>query len=255
MAASRIAVPDPISIWQVLLIFFLSTTFILLITRFGKSKAGGGRGMGLKGFLFKAVFILAVFAGASQILSSLMPDMIALILTIILILFWLKKQIILIHNLAMVLGLAGIAAFLGLSLAPETVIALLVILSVYDFIAVYKTKHMVRMAEEMISARAILALIIPRQFADLKINLKEIRPGGKFLILGGGDVAFPLLLCVSLAPQGITGSLIVAAFALFGIFTSFYLFISQKVRQPIPALPPIALFSIIGFLLTRLFSI
>ena len=33
---------------------------------------------------------------------------------------------------------------------------------------------------------------------------------------------------------------------------SLLLFITQKTRKPIPALPPIALFSIIGFFITRL---
>lgn len=255
VAALRISPPDPVPLWRVLLAFFLSTAFILLITRLGKSKTGTGRGAGAKAVFFKLIFILAVFAGASQVLSALMPDMIALILTAILIFCWLKKRIVLIHNLAIILGLSGITAFLGLSLGPETVIALLIILSLYDFVAVYKTKHMVKMAQEMMSARAILALIVPRELADLKTDLKEIRPGGNLLIIGGGDMAFPLLLCISLLPQGITGPLIVAAFALLGIFTSFYLFISQRVRRPIPALPPIALFSIIGFLVYRLFVI
>jgi len=254
-SALRVSPPEPISLWRVLLIFFLSTAFILLITRFGKSKTGTGARANIKGLFFKLIFILAVFAGASQILSVLLPDIIALILTAILIFCWIRKRTVLIHNLAIILGLAGITVFLGLSLGPETVIVLLIILSAYDIIAVYKTKHMVKMAEEMISARAILALIVPRELADLKIDLKEVRPGGNLLILGGGDMAFPLLLSISLLPQGIVVSLIVALFALLGIFTSFYLFISQKVRRPIPALPPIALFSIVGYLVSRFFVI
>ena len=72
------------------------------------------------------------------------------------------------------------------------------------------------------------------------------------MILGGGDIVFPLILCVSLTPQGVLKPLIVAFFAALGLGLSFYLFTSQKTRKPIPALPPIALFSIIGFLITRL---
>ena len=63
---------------------------------------------------------------------------------------------------------------------------------------------------------------------------------------------FPLILTASLIPEGILNSSIVALFALNGLFLSFWIFTSQKIRQPIPALPPIALFSIIGFLITRL---
>jgi len=60
------------------------------------------------------------------------------------------------------------------------------------------------------------------------------------------------IFSASLVSQGILSSLIVATFSLIGLFAGFYFFISQKVRQPIPALPPIAVFSIIGFLITRL---
>jgi len=141
---------------------------------------------------------------------------------------------------------------LGLALLPEIVILILIIFSVYDWISVYKTKHMVKMAREMMESRAILALVIPPTLSNLKESLEKIEPGGKFLILGGGDLVFPLLFSVSLIPTGILNSIIVALFALFGLFISFWFFISQKVRQPIPALPPIAIFSILGFLITKL---
>ena len=55
---------------------------------------------------------------------------------------------------------------------------------------------------------------------------------------------------IILIPEGILNSLIVAMFSLIGLLVSFLIFISQKMRKPIPALPPIALFSIIGFLVT-----
>jgi presenilin-like A22 family membrane protease len=85
-----------------------------------------------------------------------------------------------------------------------------------------------------------------------------VKPGGKFLILGAGDIVFPLILTVSLIPQGISDSLIVASFSLLGLLVGFLIFISQPPtgpgggRQPMPALPPIALFSIIGYLITRI---
>lgn len=106
------------------------------------------------------------------------------------------------------------------------------------------------MAKEMIEAKAILGIILPPKIAEFQAPLKDVKMGGKFVILGGGDIVFPLLLVTSLVPYGILKSLIVAIFALFGLFISFWIFISQKTRQPIPALPPIALFSIIGYLIT-----
>ena len=234
-----------ISFWKFIFYFLSATLLIFLISYFLKFKKG-------KGVFFKGIFILATFWGGALLLSVWMSDLLALILIGILIFWWLKKPSILIQDLCLILGIAGVGSILGLSLAPQVVVLLLVTFSIYDFIAVYKTKHMVKMAKEMIESKAILALVVPPNILGLRASLEEIKPGGKFLILGGGDIIFPLLLCVSLVPQGILSPLIVAIFSLIGLFTGFYFFISQKVRQPIPALPPIAVFSIIGFLITRL---
>jgi presenilin-like A22 family membrane protease len=73
--------------------------------------------------------------------------------------------------------------------------------------------------------------------------------------LGGGDIVFPLLFSISALQNGIIQSAIIAFFALLGLLVSFWFFLQQKERRAIPALPPIALFSIIGYLVTLLFKI
>ena len=168
------------------------------------------------------------------------------------ILLWLKQPSVLIHNICIILGIAGLGASLGLRLEPVMTAILLIAFSVYDFIAVYKTKHMVKMAKEMIEHQAVLALVIPRGLSGFKGELKGIKTKGKYLILGGGDIAFPLLLSVSLLRQGILPSLVVAVFSLIGLLLSFLIFTSQKIKRPIPALPPITLFSVLGLLITFL---
>ena len=240
----KIAIPQ-ISFWRFIISFLLATLFIFLLIRFLKFKRG-------KGLIFKILFTLAVFLGGLLFLEAFLLEPIPLILISLLIFWWWKSPSILNQDILMILGLAGVGSTLGLALQPSMVIALLIIFSIYDFIAVYKTKHMVKMAKEMIEAGAILALIVPPNIFSLKESLEKIRPGGKFLILGGGDIVFPLLFCASLIPSGIFNSIIVAIFALIGLFVGFYFFTTQKVRQPIPALPPIALFSIIGYLITRI---
>ena len=235
-----------VSFWQFISQFFVATLFIFLIIRIIKFRKE-------KGLVFRTLFILAVFSGSLLVLSVWLPSIFPLILVIVLVVNWWKKPSILIQNVCVILAIAGIGSALGLTLEPETVIAFLVIFSIYDVIAVYKTKHMVEMAKEMIKNRAILGLVVPPNISSFSAPLKEIRTGGKFLVLGGGDIVFPLLLCSSLIPFGVLKSLIVGLFSLIGLSVSFYLFLSQKKRKAIPALPPIAFFSIIGFLITRLF--
>jgi presenilin-like A22 family membrane protease len=236
---------EPVSFWDFVFGIALATLLILVLIRFLKFRKE-------KGFLFRGFFILAISLGSFLFFSLWLGDFLALIFLLILIFLWLKQPNILIHDFLLLSGIIGIGSIFGLRLEPEMVILFLILFSIYDFIAVYKTKHMIKIAKEMIEAGAILGLILPSKISEFKTNLKEVFPGGKFLILGGGDIIFPLIFCVSLISQGILKSLIIALFATIGLSFSFYLFISQKTRKPIPALPPIALFSIIGYLITRL---
>ena len=240
----KVNIPQ-ISFSQFILNFLLATLFIFLILRFVKFEKE-------KGTIFKILFILAVSLGGLLFLETWLPEPLSLIFIFVLIFWWLKKPSVLIQDLLIILGIAGTGSILGLSLNPLMVILLLVIFSIYDFIAVYKTKHMVRMAKAMLESRAILALVIPPNIFGFRESLEKIQPGGKFLILGGGDIAFPLIFSVSLIPSGIFNSLIVALFSLIGLFASFWFFTKQKERKPIPALPPIALFSIIGYLIVSI---
>ncbi len=240
----KIEIPQ-ISFWKFILNFLLATLFILLIVRLVKFKKG-------KELFFKTLFILAVFLGGLFCLEAWIKEPLPLISIAILIFWWLKSPSVLNQDILIVLGIAGVGGVLGLALSPEIMIGLLIIFSIYDWISVYKTKHMVKMAREMIESKAILGLVIPPSLFGFRESLEKIEPGGKFLILGGGDIVFPLLFCVSLVPQGILSTLIVAMFSLIGLFTSFYFFINQKIRQPIPALPPIAFWTIIGYLLTKI---
>ena len=240
----KVNIPQ-ISFSQFILNFLLATLFIFLILRFAKFEKE-------KGTIFKILFILAVSLGGLLFLETWLPEPLSLIFVFVLIFWWLKKPSVLIQDLLIILGIAGTGSILGLSLNPLMVILLLVIFSIYDFIAVYKTKHMVRMAKAMLESRAILALVIPPNIFGFRESLEKIQPGGKFLILGGGDIAFPLIFSVSLIPSGILHSFIVALFSLIGLFASFWFFTKQKERKPIPALPPIALFSIIGYLIVSI---
>ncbi len=223
---------------------FLFVLFIVfLIIKFVKFRPG-------KRILFKIFFILPVFVGGTLFLSLWIGDILALIFVSILIFYWVKKPNILVHNFLLISGMIGVGSVFGLRLDPLLVVFLLIIFSIYDIIAVYKTKHMIKMAKEMIEAKAIPGLILPPKISELQAPLENVKMGGRFLILGGGDIVFPLLLVSSLVPYGILDSLIVATFATFGLLISFWIFTSQKTRKPIPALPPIALFSILGYLIT-----
>ena len=235
----------PASFWEFLVSFAILLLIILLVIKYLKFRPG-------KEILFKVFFILPVFLGGMVFWSLWLGDIPALISIPALIIFWLIKPNVLIHNFLLISGMIGIGSIFGLRLDPLFVIFLLIIFSIYDIVAVYKTKHMIKMAKEFLEAQAIPGLVLPSKFSQISTPLKEVKMGGRFLILGSGDIIFPLLFVSSLVPEGILKSFIVAIFATIGLLVSIWIFISQKTRRPIPALPPIALFSIIGYLITKL---
>jgi len=241
----KIEIPS-LSFLEFIFYFLLATLFTFLIFRFLKEKI-------IKGKIYKILFLSVSFFSSLIFFESFLPEPIPLILVFLLIFWWIKNPIVLNQNLLIIFSLAGIGASLGLSLKPEAVILILIILSIYDFIAVYKTKHMVKIAKDMIEAGTILGLVFPFKPLGFLKSTKEIKPGeGKFLVLGGGDVALPLIFSVSLLKFGILKPFIVALFSLLGLFANFLIFIFQKERKAIPALPLISLFSIIGYLIVSI---
>jgi len=237
--------PSRITIWQFIVYFILVTLLLVLVVYFLKFRKG-------KKIFFKGMFLFTVAFGNLLFFGLWLPGILSFGLVILLIILLLKINSLVIHNLVLIFAIAGVGASLGLRLKPEMVILLLLIFSVYDYIAVYKTKHMVKIAKEMVTQKAILGIVIPQEISELQTRIKKVKPGGRFLVLGAGDIIFPLILSSSLVPQSISNSLIVALFSLIGLFFGFLIFISKKIRQPMPALPPIALFSIIGYLITKI---
>ena len=233
----------PVSLGQFLLNFLLALLLMGAIFFLGKKFKKRKR------VLLKTLFLATTGLGSLISLGVFVGDF-AILLVLVLLLLWLKKPSVFLQDILVIFGIAGAGSFLGIRLSPKTVVLLLAIFSIYDYLAVYKTKHMVKMAKEMIEEGAIVGLVLPLKISDFSASLKEVRPGGRFFVLGGGDVAFPLLLSCSLLTEGLTSSLVVAAFSLLGLFFGFLIFTQQKSRRPIPALPPIALFSIIGYLIT-----
>ncbi|MCL2460621.1 MAG: presenilin family intramembrane aspartyl protease [Euryarchaeota archaeon] len=62
-----------------------------------------------------------------------------------------------------VLLAGGIASIFGISLQPVPVIVLLIILAVYDAISVYRTKHMLTLADGVMQQKVPIMVIVPKR--------------------------------------------------------------------------------------------
>ncbi len=127
---------------------------------------------------------------------------------------------------------AGVTAILGISFAILPALLLLVGLAVYDAISVYKTKHMVVLADAVAAQRLPILIVIPKtrrySFLRQKSLREQIASGEEreAMFMGLGDVIIPGILVVSsfvsLADRaasffGVAGNVIVALITIAGL--------------------------------------
>lgn len=95
----------------------------------------------------------------------------------------------------------GVASIFGVSLDVWLVVLLLVLLAVYDAISVYKTKHMITLAEGIIDLKTPMLFVIPknRNYSFIKEGIGKLDDGGErsAFIIGMGDLIIPSILVVS----------------------------------------------------------
>jgi presenilin-like A22 family membrane protease len=100
-----------------------------------------------------------------------------------------------------VLIAAGVASIFGRSLDIIPVVILLIILAVYDAISVYKTKHMITLAEGVIDLKTPILFVVPkkRDYSFIREGIGKLSEGGErsAFIMGMGDVIMPSILVVS----------------------------------------------------------
>jgi presenilin-like A22 family membrane protease len=170
--------------------------------------------------------------------------------------FWFLIPLVWLHNLVLILAVSSLAVVFGRFITPWTAMAIILALAVYDFLAV-RFKFMLWMADRLSQVNALPALIIPKYYSEWNLNLKkrdkliELNPAAReYSILGGGDIAFPCLLTASVYfAHGLVPAVLVAVFGLLGLVSVYAIQARFLKGKPMPALPPIAAFTLVGLLI------
>ncbi len=175
------------SIWYIMIAILGGTAILLVLIKFRKFA------------LWKTWFFLSVLVTLSFAFSAFINQIAAFILSLVLGLWKVLKPNVYIHNFTEIFIYGGLAAIFVPVLNVFAASVLLIIISIYDMIAVWQSKHMVKMAEFQTSSNLFSGLFIPKkEQKQVEPKIKRKEPGEttykiSSAVLGGGDMGFPLI--------------------------------------------------------------
>jgi presenilin-like A22 family membrane protease len=212
--------------------------------------------------VFRIIFAFMFAWGVFIVTFFKLPTAAAYALAAVAGIAWLFFARIWLHDLLLLIALSAASSIFGYLFSPLTFMIFMLVIAVYDYLAV-RFGFMVWMADRMSGAASLPAFIFPKKPGDLSLNLKVVQfnelrkeesAKREHTILGGGDIGFPLMLAVSVFfKYGLPSAILVGAFATLGLMGAFLI---QKIwlkGKPMPALPPIAALSLVGYLIVFFF--
>jgi presenilin-like A22 family membrane protease len=192
---------------------------------------------------------VVLFLLISTTFSYFLPIILSFIFALIIILISEIKQSFILKNLCIFLSIPSASAIIGASLSYKVLILFFLILVLYDVISVFFTKHMVYIAEKLLSRPTSFISVFPsnkiRRVSFLK-GKKKI----KVIALGTGDYFMSASFSVSLLEIGIVNSLVVLLSNTIMLFFLFYLLQKREFSKPLPAIPFLFISSISGFIIS-----
>ena len=191
-----------------------------------------------------------------------------------LVLIYLKNRKPQLRNVAAIIASVGVGLILGISFPFYIALLFMGLIAIYDFVAVFITKHMLalaRVAEDnnlalligVNEVEALPARSLDREYVEeYRKNRSKLKKGkelgnmlGNNLVpiaarveLGTGDLAIPLMVAISAYSPG--PNFVLSFFVIFGAIAGLLLtmFILRKYKRALPAIPPL-FFGIIVFVL------
>ena len=242
MKVQRPDVEPSVSVWYILGAILVGTVLILLIVRLQRA------------LLWKIWFFLAVVLCLQIAFAAFIPSLIALILAVLLGWFKIFRPNFFLHNFTELFIYGGLAVIFVPILNVMYAFVLLIALSAYDMYAVWRSKHMIKMAKFQTKAGIFAGLLLPYKLPKIpkvprkkpKQRVMRIRTA----VLGGGDIGFPLILAGTVLKDlgmGYAFIISIASAAALGA-----LLLLSKKKRFYPAMPFITIGCAIGYGIIRL---
>ncbi|QQR92549.1 MAG: hypothetical protein IPJ89_05385 [Candidatus Iainarchaeum archaeon] len=184
-------------------------------------------------WVFKGIEALAVFSTALIVFFAFIPEAFAILLAVGLVTIRIfAPQYLIWRNISSIVATIGAGSLIGVSAGVLPVIVFLVLLAAYDYIAVFKTKHMVTMAKAVSKKNLAFTFALPTKEHQFE--------------LGTGDLVMPLVLSVAVMKQALISGLewpvaVIPSFAiLIASFAGLWLTLdygNKHIGKALPALP------------------
>ena len=245
---------DPMNLIIFFAIMLTVTVTILLIAKFWKKQFIQVIILGSISYTAFFVFYPLLSFVFSDTLALLIAGIAAAALLVTLIKY---PEWYIIDLTGIIIGVGAIGIF-GISLGIFLVIILLIGLSIYDAISVYKTKHMIDLADAVMDLRLPVMLVVPksRTYSILKetkgikekLENKEEREA---FFLGLGDIVMPGILVVSAFQNIPDNGLLIALSVMIGTLIGFAVLMSVVIKgKPQAGLPYLCSGAILGYVVS-----
>jgi presenilin-like A22 family membrane protease len=211
-----------------------------------------------RGWIISGFILLSIAVSIYYVMVAFMSPLLALVptLAIMLLLHFYPEWYII--DAFGILVCAGISSLFGVSMTILPALLLLVVLAVYDAISVYKTRHMISLAEGAIKIKAPLLFVVPksRDYSfridqEISNSSQETKKRGAYF-LGLGDAIIPTILVISagwsLPAGGFYGLSLPVLGAMLGTYLGFLLLMTTTRDRPQAGLPFLNSGVILGFL-------
>jgi len=239
----------------ILVAILFGTAILLLIARTKKT------------ILWKIMFFFSVFMTLSVSFAAFISPVMAGILAFILSAWKLYRPNIFVQNFSEIFIYGGLAAIFVPMLNIFAAFMLLIAISIYDYIAVYRTKHMVKLAQFQSESKVFAGLLISygreKSSASKQVKFSKTKPSQSqskksVAVLGGGDIGFTLIFAgvvmkgLMLQETVIVGFLKTLIIPLIVSLALLFLMIKGQKDKFYPAMPILSLGCFIGYLIVWL---
>ena len=247
---------DPFNLVFFFAVMIVFTAVILLIAKWGKTRIIQAIFLGSTGLL--GIYVFYPLLGYILPWELSLGLSVALMAVIVGLLVKFPEWYVI--DISAVITAVGAIAMLGISLTILIVLILLIGMALYDAISVYKTKHMIDLADTLIDLKLPILYVIPKtrgyslikQTKGLKESLAEGEKRDAFF-MGVGDIVIPGILAAAafhnIANNGLIIGLSVIAGTLVGFAALMTFVIKGKPQAGLPFLCPGA---ILGYVISSL---